>query len=294
MDMDTAITVFDIGPTDFGASQRHDLDQNGYFCVNGAFALSQCAAMAAAFDLIKQQEGARAGHEVSQEPGAVRVSNIFNKTDAFDCTLNCKPLLAAARYLLGDFKVHGANVREPERGAGQQILHSDVTRLPDGSWRVINALILLDDMTLKNGPTRVVPGSHNWPAINVPDENLIEEATAALMSGPDKTQEWAVEDKKTSDQKVVVSGAGRDEITPENPFAPYPGEEFLTAPAGTVIVTNAHLWHSGTRNRSGARRRMLHLSYTPRGQPQQFDQRTNLTPALYERMSAARRYLLDI
>ena len=114
------------------------------------------------------------------------------------------------------------------------------------------------------------------------------------MSGPDKTQEWAVEDKKTSDQKVVVSGAGRDEITPENPFAPYPGEEFLTAPAGTVIVTNAHLWHSGTRNRSGARRRMLHLSYTPRGQPQQFDQRTNLTPALYERMSAARRYLLDI
>jgi len=294
MDMDTAIAAFDIRPTDFSASQRHDLDQNGYFRTTGAFTLSQCAAMAAAFDRIKEQEGVRAGHEVSQEPGAVRVSNIFNKTDAFDCALNCKPLLAAARYLLGDFKVHGANVREPERGAGQQFLHSDVTRLPDGGWRVINALILLDDMTLENGPTRVVPGSHNWPAINVPGENVIKESTAALISGPDETQGWVVEGKETSNQDVVVSGTGQDGITPENPFAPYPGEEVLTAPAGTVIVTNAHLWHSGTRNHSGARRRMLHLSYTPRGQPQQFDQRANLTPALYDRMSAVRRYLLGI
>ena len=61
-----------------------------------------------------------------------------------------------------------------------------------------------------------------------------------------------------------------------------------------MIVTNAHLWHSGTRNLSGARRRMLHLSFTPRGQPQDFDQRANLTPALYERMNVVSRYLLDI
>ena len=101
--------------------------------------------------------GARVGHEVSPKPGAVRISNIFNKTDAFDCTLNCKPLLAAARYLLGDFKIHSANVREPTQGAGQQFLHSNVTRLTDGYWRVINALILHDDMTLENGPTRVAP-----------------------------------------------------------------------------------------------------------------------------------------
>ncbi len=55
MDMDTAIAAFDIGPTDFSASQRNDLDRNGYFRINGAFALSQCAAMAAVFDRIKEQ-----------------------------------------------------------------------------------------------------------------------------------------------------------------------------------------------------------------------------------------------
>ena len=294
MDMDTAIAAFDIGPKDFSASQRHDLDQKGYFRTNSAFTLSQCAQMAAAFDRIKEQEGVRAGHEVSQEQGAVTISNIFNKSEAFDCTLNCKPLLAAAWYLLGDCKVHGANVREPQRGAGQQILHSDVTRLPDGGWRIMNALILLDDMTLENGPTRVVPGSHNWPAINVPGENVVNEATAALMSSPNKTQEWAVEGKGTSNQDLVQSGTCQDGIAPANPFASYPGEEVLTAPAGTMIVTNAHLWHSGTRNLSGARRRMLHLSFTPRGQPQDFDQRANLTPALYERMNVVSRYLLDI
>ena len=80
MDMDTAIAAFDIGPTDFSASQRHDLDQKGYFRTNSAFTLSQCAQMAAAFERIKEQEGVRAGHEVSQEPGAVRISNIFNKS----------------------------------------------------------------------------------------------------------------------------------------------------------------------------------------------------------------------
>jgi len=62
----------------------------------------------------------------------------------------------------------------------------------------------------------------------------------------------------------------------------------------TVIVTNAHLWHGGTRNRSGARRRMLHLSYTPRSQPQQLDQQANLTPALFNRLDAAQRYLFDV
>ena len=250
--------------------------------------------MAAAFDRIKMREGARAGHEVSQEPGAVRVSNIFNKTTAFDCTLGCKPVLAAARHLLGDFKVHGANVREPEQGAGQQFLHADVTRLPGGGWRVLNALILLDDLTLENGPTRVVPGSHKWPAINVPGENMIDEATAALLSAPNKTQKWAVEGEQISNTQANGSTDARPEAAPEDPFAPYPGEVFLTAPAGTIIVTNAHLWHSGTRNVSGARRRMLHLSYTPRSQPQQFDQRANLTPALYDRTNDAQRYLLDI
>ena len=38
-------------------------------------------------------------------------------------------------------------------------------------WWVVNAMIMLDDMTLDNGPTRVVPSSHHWAPINVPYVN---------------------------------------------------------------------------------------------------------------------------
>jgi hypothetical protein len=39
---------------------------------------------------------------------------------------------------------------------------------------------------------------------------------------------------------------------------------------------------------------VLHLTYTRRDLPQQLVQHDHLTPALYDRMSPAHRYLLDI
>ena len=68
----------------------------------------------------------------------------------------------------------------------------------------------------------------------------------------------------------------------------------MTAPAGAVVIVNSSLWHSGTRNQDGSRRRVLHLTYTRRDLPQQLTQRDYLTRALYERMSPAHRFLLDI
>jgi hypothetical protein len=39
---------------------------------------------------------------------------------------------------------------------------------------------------------------------------------------------------------------------------------------------------------------VLHLTYTRRDLPQQLVQREYLTPALYERMSPAHRFLMDV
>ena len=88
--------------------------------------------------------------------------------------------------------------------------------------------------------------------------------------------------------------AERPQDTLPDPAASYPGESIITAPAGSVVVINAHTWHGGTLNMSGARRRVLHLSYTRRELPQQLVQRDYLTPGLYARMSDAHRFLLDI
>ena len=209
------------------------------------------------------------GKEVHVEPGARRLSNIFNKSPVFDRLLEIGPALAAAHYLLGEIKVHGANIRDPVKGYGAQALHVDVPKKFRDDWWVVNAMILFDDMALENGPTRVIPGSHLWAPINVPVVNQ---------------GDWEPEPLSAEDQGRV----------PEDLNAPYPGEVHVTAPAGAAVILNSSGWHSGTKKTSDAPRRLVHLSYTRRDLPQQLTQIDYLTQELYERMSPEHRYLLDI
>ncbi|HYO82101.1 MAG TPA: phytanoyl-CoA dioxygenase family protein [Bryobacteraceae bacterium] len=71
----------------------------------------------------------------------------------------------------------------------------------------------------------------------------------------------------------VVPGSHRWGKRPQDVLAdcsaPHPEEVLVTAPAGTVVVMNAHLWHGGTANRTGAVRRALHAFYCRRDIPQQ-------------------------
>ncbi len=46
----------------------------------------------------------------------------------------------------------------------------------------------------------------------------------------------------------------------------------FAAPAGSVMIYNAHAWHGGTRNREGSRRRVLHGLYIDRADTPQQDQ----------------------
>ena len=71
-------------------------------------------------------------------------------------------------------------------------------------------------------------------------------------------------------------------------FAPHPNQELVLGKAGTVVVMNAHAWHGGTANRTGAPRRALHGFYCRRDKPQQqyqkqllrLETQRDLTPAL--------------
>jgi hypothetical protein len=54
-----------------------------------------------------------------------------------------------------------------------------------------------------------------------------------------------------------------------NPADVDPNEILITAPRGTVVVMNAHLWHGGTANRTERHRRALHSFYCRRDKPQQ-------------------------
>ena len=249
--------------------QREALETDGFFVVEGVYLPQECREMAEAFDALTAAEGERGGHEVHIEPGAPRVSNIFNKTGAYDRCLSCAPMLGAAWELLGEFKLHGANLREPAPGAGHQDIHADVPKKFADDWWVANGLFLFDDMTYDNGPTRVIPGSHKWPSVNVPLVNIAD---------------WQAPELSDEDRARI----------PDDLAAPHPDEIRVEAPAGSVVIINSALWHSGTVNRSGARRRVLHLTYTRRDLPQQLYQRDYLTRELYERLDPAQRFLFDV
>jgi hypothetical protein len=285
-----ALQKIGVSASDMTGSERRELDANGYFIIPAALSPEQCSEMAAEVDRIAAIEGEKAGSEVSQEAGTLRISNIFNKSAVFDPLLTIKPLLAASHYLLGEFKVHGANVREPRQGGGKQPLHADSVKLPDGGWCIVNSLICFDAMTLDNGPTRVVPGSHNWAPLNVPGENALDYSNKPR----DKPHKWAAEGDRVEDHVAASPVVGDTSRAPADAFAPYPGEVLVTVPAGSVVVCNAHMWHSGTQKHGAARRRQLHLSYTRRDMPQQLIQRKFLTPEFNARLSDAHRFLLDI
>jgi hypothetical protein len=264
-----ALRALGIQKGHFTAEQQDQLDRQGFYLIPNVFTAAQCQLMGEEFDRLSAAEGGQGGHEVHIEPGAPRVSNIFNKTSVYDSCLGCAPVLAASHYILGEFKLHGANLREPLKGQGQQNMHTDVPKKFDDDWWVLNALILFDDMTPTNGPTRMIPGSHHWAPLNVSHVNR---------------GDWVPQPLSEEDAARV----------PADLAAPYPGEVHLHAPAGSVAIMNSSVWHGGTRNIDGARRRVLHLTFTRRDLPQQLTQRDYLTEALYDRMSPAERFLLDI
>ncbi len=67
----------------------------------------------------------------------------------------------------------------------------------------------------------------------------------------------------------------------------------VTAPAGAVIVLNAHVWHSGSLNRTDRPRRALHSYFIRRHHQQQQEQRRLLRAEILERLNPPTRVLLD-
>ncbi len=110
---------------------------------------------------------------------------------------------------------------------------------------------------------------------------------------------WLLDDFTTQNGATrVVPGSHRWQELPKevmrDPKESHPDEVLLTAPAGTVVVFNAHTWHGGTRNCTSRPRHAIHAYFCRRDQPQQLDQRRYIRPETYARLSPATRYILDV
>ncbi len=110
---------------------------------------------------------------------------------------------------------------------------------------------------------------------------------------------WCLDDfTEHNGSTRAVPGSHKWERTPADdlgdPKLDHPDQVLLTAPAGSVIIFNAHLWHGGTLNTTDQRRRGMTMSYARRDEPQQLDQKAYIRKAVYDRLSPAARYLLDV
>ncbi|MGI8450462.1 MAG: phytanoyl-CoA dioxygenase family protein [Streptosporangiaceae bacterium] len=110
---------------------------------------------------------------------------------------------------------------------------------------------------------------------------------------------WMLDDfTEESGPTRFVPGSHRRGVDPGtamgDAYADHPDQVLATGPAGSVIVFDGHVWHGGTRNRSGARRRGLFSAWVHRGSYPIEDQRKMLRPDTYARLDDPRRFLLDV
>ncbi len=152
------------------AADRNFLDTQGYLDLGILLTPEDLKSIRARIDQLLQAEGENAGSEVFDSPyirhpkekGARRLADLVNKGVEFDVFYQHPKVLAAIRHVLGkEIKLSSLNYRAAIPGDGLQKLHVDWHESVDsGDYKVCNSIWLLDDFSVENGATRVVPGTH--------------------------------------------------------------------------------------------------------------------------------------
>ena len=74
----------------------------------------------------------------------------------------------------------------------------------------------------------------------------------------------------------------------------HPDEIFINVKAGSIVLMDANLWHSGTTNTNGNRRRVLYLDVRRRSTPQLLNQRIYLDENTQNSLSEIEKFLLGV
>ena len=111
------------------------------------------------------EEEQNPSRELRWEPGARRLNNLADRGEPFWQTIVASDVLELVQTALGpEIKLSSITARSADPHSSRpQPLHVDLDLLPDSrGYCICNALWMLDDFTLDNGPLRAVPGSHRW------------------------------------------------------------------------------------------------------------------------------------
>ncbi|MGH9721807.1 MAG: phytanoyl-CoA dioxygenase family protein [Bryobacteraceae bacterium] len=158
-------------------AERRRLDDDGYLTLEGLMEPELLDELRRSIGSLFEAEGAAAGAEFKQEPGARRLANLVDKGEVFERVIQHPHVLECMAAVLGPrFKLSSLNARSanPNNGVTQP-LHADSGAIADeaGYW-VCNSVWMLDDFTPVNGAIRMVPGSHRWRKL--PQQELADPA----------------------------------------------------------------------------------------------------------------------
>lgn len=166
--------------------QKEQLQSDGYVVLPDFMGTELLHEVRQRVDELFLSEGDQAGAEFKQEEQTQRLANLVDKGEVFGRAIAMPEILECVGAVLGpEFKLSSLNVRSANpQSTWVQPLHCDMGAIADerGYW-VANTVWMLDDFTLENGPTRLIPGSHQWgrlpqdsledPQATHPDEILL-------------------------------------------------------------------------------------------------------------------------
>jgi len=136
--------------------EKARLDHDGFVILHGIHSRDELAAMQAWIDDYIKAHG-----PATDEVGCDRLYHFLDKSPLFDMCWSHPRFLAAAYHILKtEFRPTTLNYRAALPGHGNQNLHSDQTWTAAGAHSYGQTIVALGDFTEKNGPTRLVAGSH--------------------------------------------------------------------------------------------------------------------------------------
>jgi ectoine hydroxylase-related dioxygenase (phytanoyl-CoA dioxygenase family) len=140
-----------------------ELDRDGYALLPDAATPEQVAA--ARVDLRQILERTPHGRDDFEGRRTQRVYALFAKTRALDAFALHPVVLGVLDRVLGDYQLSAPAAIAIGPGEGNQPLHPDDAIYPlprPHAELVVNVMWPLEDFTVENGATRIVPGSHRW------------------------------------------------------------------------------------------------------------------------------------
>lgn len=177
------------------------------------------------------------------EKGANRVSNLIGKNLEFKKFVAIPDILFLVdKVLESNFRISSIDIREPLPNHGGQGLHLDWNQRKsiDDKYLQCSAFIYLDDVDENNGPLRLIPKSHI---------EMFKIKSTSMHK-----------DKRRDDDHEIIEKFDKEKSIK------------ITANKGDIVLLNMCVFHGGTTNNSGKRRRTIFINFRSSNVRQQLNQ----------------------